>query len=127
MRVCCVNSVPVRDYKLIISFKLSPLFFTTEITNDCDFLRVYGYMYCSKSWGSSVSIVSGYGLDDWAIQVRSPAEAKGFSSNLLVQTGSGAHPASCPMGTRGPVPGDKVQPGRDADHSAPSSAKVVDE
>jgi hypothetical protein len=28
--------------------------------------------------GRSVSIVSGYGLDDRAIEVRSPAEAKGF-------------------------------------------------
>jgi hypothetical protein len=28
--------------------------------------------------GSSVSIVSDYGLDDGAIEVRSPAEAKGF-------------------------------------------------
>jgi hypothetical protein len=28
--------------------------------------------------GSSVSIVSGYGLDDQAIEVRFPAEAKGF-------------------------------------------------
>jgi hypothetical protein len=28
--------------------------------------------------GSSVSVVSGYGLDDRAIEVRSPAEAKGF-------------------------------------------------
>jgi hypothetical protein len=28
--------------------------------------------------GSSVSIVSGYGLDDRAIDVRTPAEAKGF-------------------------------------------------
>jgi hypothetical protein len=28
--------------------------------------------------GSSVSTVSGYGLDDWAIEVRSPAEATGF-------------------------------------------------
>jgi hypothetical protein len=28
--------------------------------------------------GSSVSIVYGYGLDDWAIEVRSPAEAKGL-------------------------------------------------
>jgi hypothetical protein len=28
--------------------------------------------------GSSVSIVSGYGLDDLAIEVRSPAKAKGF-------------------------------------------------
>jgi hypothetical protein len=26
--------------------------------------------------GISVSIVSGYGLDDWAIEVRSPAEAR---------------------------------------------------
>jgi hypothetical protein len=29
--------------------------------------------------GNSVSIVSGYGLDDREIEVRSPAEAKGFS------------------------------------------------
>jgi hypothetical protein len=28
--------------------------------------------------GSSVSIVSGYGLDNWAMEVRSPAEAEGF-------------------------------------------------
>jgi hypothetical protein len=28
--------------------------------------------------GSSVSIVSGYGLDDWAIEVQSPAEAEDF-------------------------------------------------
>jgi hypothetical protein len=28
--------------------------------------------------GSSVSIVSAYGMDDRAIEVRSPAEAKGF-------------------------------------------------
>jgi hypothetical protein len=31
-----------------------------------------------RSRGSSVSIVSDYGLDDQAIGVRSPAEAKGF-------------------------------------------------
>jgi hypothetical protein len=49
--------------------------------------------------GSSVSIVSGYGLNDWAIKVRSPAEAKDFTCSLCVQTGSGAHPASCTMGT----------------------------
>jgi hypothetical protein len=34
--------------------------------------------YCEP--GSSVSTVSGYGLDDRAIEVRSPAEAKGFFS-----------------------------------------------
>jgi hypothetical protein len=49
--------------------------------------------------GSSVSIVSGYGLDDRA--VRFPAEAKDFSSNLC------AHPASCTMGTGGPFPEGK--------------------
>jgi hypothetical protein len=68
-----------------------------------------------------------YGLDDWAIQVPSPAEEKGFSYSLYVQTGSGAHPASCPIGTEGPFPGGKARPGRDADHSSPSSAEVVNE
>jgi hypothetical protein len=77
--------------------------------------------------GSSVSIVSGYELDDRAIEVRSPAEAKYFSSSLCVQTGSGAHPASCKMGTGGPFPGAKALPGRNADHSPPSSVEVVNE
>jgi hypothetical protein len=40
-------------------------------------------------------------------------------------TGSGAHPASCKMGTGGPFPGGKAQPVCDADHSPPSSAEVV--
>jgi hypothetical protein len=80
-----------------------------------------------KSRGSSGSIVSGYGLDDQAIEVRSPAETTDFSSNLCVQTGSGAHPASCTMGTGGPFPGGKARPRRDADHSPPSSAEVENE
>jgi hypothetical protein len=68
--------------------------------------------------------VSGYGLDDRAFEVRSPAVAKDFSSSLCVQTGSGAHPVSCTKGTGGPFPGGKARPGRDADHSPPSSAEV---
>jgi hypothetical protein len=40
-----------------------------------------------------------------------------------VQTGFGAHPASCPMGTGGPFPGGKARPGRDANHSPPSTAE----
>jgi hypothetical protein len=71
--------------------------------------------------------VSDYGLDDRAIGVRSPARAKDFSSSLCVQTGSGAHPASCTMGTGGPFPGGKARPGRVADHSPLSSAEVVNE
>jgi hypothetical protein len=44
---------------------------------------MYTIMYILKKYqyislGSSVSIVSGYGLDDRTIEVRSPAEAKGF-------------------------------------------------
>jgi hypothetical protein len=71
--------------------------------------------------------VSDYGLDDRAIGVRSPAGAKDFSSRLCVQTGSGAHPASCTMGTGGPYSGGKARPGRDAYHSPQSSAEVVNE
>jgi hypothetical protein len=47
----------------------------------------------------TVSIVYGYGLDDRAIEVRYPAEGNYIFSNLRVQTGSGAHQASCPVGT----------------------------
>jgi hypothetical protein len=79
------------------------------------------------SRGSSVSIVSGYGLDDRAIEVRCPGEAKDFYSNLCVQAGSGAHPSSCTMGTGGPSPGGKARPGRDTDHSPLSSAEVKNE
>jgi hypothetical protein len=81
----------------------------------------------SRSRVSSVSIVSDYGLDNRAIGVRSPAGAKDFFSSLCVHTGSGAHPASCTMGTGGPFPGGKARPGRDADHSPSSSAEVVNE
>jgi hypothetical protein len=71
--------------------------------------------------------VSDYRLDDRAIGVRSPAGTKDFSCNLCVQTSSGAHPASCPVGTEGPFRGGKARPGRDADHSPTSSAEVVNE
>jgi hypothetical protein len=47
------------------------------------------------------SIATGYGLDDRMIGVRFPVGAGNFSLRLHVQTGSGAHPASYPMGTGG--------------------------
>jgi hypothetical protein len=55
----------------------------------------------------------------WTTGIRSPTEAEDFSSSLCVQTGSGAHPASCPMDTGGPFPGGKARPRRDANHSPP--------
>jgi hypothetical protein len=59
---------------------------------------------------------------DWTTGVRSPAEEMVLSSSLCVHTSSEAHPASYPMGT-----GGKARPGRDADHSLPSSAEVMNE
>jgi hypothetical protein len=70
-------------------------------------------------WGrdSSVGIATGYGLDGpW---IESLLGARFFAH---VQTGPGAHPASCTVGT-GSFLGVK-QPGRGADHPPPSSAEV---
>jgi hypothetical protein len=71
--------------------------------------------------------MSAYELDDRAIEVRSPTEARDFSSSFFVQTGSGAHAASCTMGTGGSFPGRKVRPGCDANLAPQSSAEVVNE
>jgi hypothetical protein len=51
------------------------------------------------------------------------AGAGKFSLLHRVQTGSGSHPASYAMGTRGPFPGGKAA-GREADHSPSPSAEV---
>jgi hypothetical protein len=61
----------------------------------------------------------------WMIGVGFPAGAGNFPLHHRVQTGSGAHPASYPMCTGGSFPGVKW-PGREADHSPPSSADVKD-
>jgi hypothetical protein len=52
---------------------------------------------------------------------------KDLSFSLCVQTGYGADPASCTMGTEDPFHGGKDLPVRDADHSLPSSAEVENE
>jgi hypothetical protein len=71
--------------------------------------------------------VSDYGLDDRAIGVRSPAGAKDFSCIPYVQTGSGAHPASCTMDTGVPFQGLKRGQGVTLTTHPPSSAEVVNE
>ena len=71
--------------------------------------------------GSSVGIATGYGLEGPGIESRWGAR---FSAP--VQTGPGAHPASCAMGT-GSFPRGKVRPKRAADHSPPSSVEVLQE
>jgi hypothetical protein len=76
---------------------------------------------------SSVSILSDYGLDGWAIEVRSRQRRKDFYSSLCAQSGFGTHPASCIMDNAAPILGATARPGRDADHSPPSSAEVENE
>jgi hypothetical protein len=52
-------------------------------------------------------LAAGYGLDGRMIRVRFPAGAGNLSLRHHVQTGSGAHPASYPVGTRDSLPGGK--------------------
>jgi hypothetical protein len=66
------------------------------------------YIIIIKSRDSSVGIALGYRLDGRGSRVRFPARAGNFSLHYRVQTGSGAHPASYPMGTRGSFPGGKA-------------------
>jgi hypothetical protein len=68
--------------------------------------------------------VTACGLDD---RGSIPTEADDFCSSLCIQTGSGAHTSSCTVGTGGPFLGGKSRPGRDANHSPPSSAEVENE
>jgi hypothetical protein len=49
-----------------------------------------------------------YGLDNRGSRVRIPARAGNFFLHHRVQTGSGAHPDSYPMGTRRSLPGSKA-------------------
>jgi hypothetical protein len=74
---------------------------------------------------SLVGIALGYGLDDRGSMIRFPAGAGNFSLHHRVQNGSGAQLAFYPMGTRGSFLGVKW-PGREADHSPPSSAEVIE-
>jgi hypothetical protein len=62
MNVCCYN----RCHGNVVKG------FSASWNNICK------YVCLLVSRGSSVSIVSGYGLDDRAIEVRSPAEEKGL-------------------------------------------------
>jgi hypothetical protein len=71
--------------------------------------------------GSAVGIATAIRAERTAIETRWGAR---FSTT--VQTGPGAHLASCTTVT-GSFPGGKERPGRDADHSPPSSAVVKKE
>jgi hypothetical protein len=78
------------------------------------------YENISGGPGSSVSIETDYGLDAPEIESRWRRDFPPF------QTGPGAHPASCTMGT-GFFSAGKLRRGRAADHLPPSSAEVLEE
>jgi hypothetical protein len=61
-----------------------------------------------KSCDISVVIVLGYGLDDQGSKVQFLERAANLSLHHSIQNSSGAHPASYPIGTGGPFPGDKA-------------------
>jgi hypothetical protein len=54
----------------------------------------------------SISISLGDALDDRGVRI--PVGVGNFSLRHLIQTGSGSHPASYSMGTRGSFHGDKA-------------------
>jgi hypothetical protein len=57
---------------------------------------------------SSVGIALGYRMGDRGCRIRLPAGSGNFSLNHRVHNGSGAYPASYPMGTSGSFPRGKV-------------------
>jgi hypothetical protein len=78
----------------------------------CTWTSYMGRIYVSliviyRSRGSSVSIVSDYGLDDQVMEVRSRQRQEDFSFNLCFQTGSRTHPSSCSVCTEGIFSGVK--------------------
>jgi hypothetical protein len=62
-----------------------------------------------RKWEDNIKMyMLGYGLDDRGSRVRFPEGAGNFSLHHHVQKGSGAHPASYLMGTRGSFLGGKA-------------------
>jgi hypothetical protein len=112
MRVQCTCPYFPNVFCPILLSSLTLMF----IYNQCFLCR-------TKSRDSSVAIALSYGLDDRGSMVRFSAGAGDFSLHHRVQNGSGAHPASYPMGIRVLSLGIK-RPGCEADHSPPSSAEV---
>jgi hypothetical protein len=72
----------------------------------------------SRSRVRSIVVTTSNGLDGQQMQ--------DFSLLHNVQTGSGAHPASYPMGTGATSP-ELKRSGREADHYPPSSADIKNE
>jgi len=85
-----------------------------EVSGFCD---VHGVIMCGTFFSIIFyTVATNCGLDGPG---SNPVGDRDFP---LVQTGPGAHPASCKMGT-----GGKLRPGRATDHSPPSSGAGMEE
>jgi hypothetical protein len=113
----CSEGMWTYPYGMIYeSFCLSSFF--SERDNVGCYISVFG-IWRHLSWFFQRTHISvDYGLNDRGSRVRFPVGAWNFSLHNRVQNGSGTHLASHPVGTRGSFPG------READHSRPSSAEV---
>jgi hypothetical protein len=67
--------------------------------------------------GSSVRIVSGYGLDNQAIGFDPWQKQKTFPLASVYRLALGPTQPSCTKGTMGPFPRANARPGNDADNS----------
>jgi hypothetical protein len=90
---------------LVITDLCSPL---VHSINGATILNVSKCYHYSKDNCSRDSQWYSAGLRAGWSGVRVPAGAGNFPLHHRVQTGSGAHPASYPMGNRGSIPGDKA-------------------
>jgi hypothetical protein len=81
----------------------------------------YAVFYSLQSHDSSVGIALRYGLDDRGSRVRFPAGTGNFSLHHRVQNGPTKPPTQWLPGA---LPLGLKQPGRETDHSPPSSAEV---
>ena len=89
-------------------------------------MEVWLHLFLIRALGKSSGPGSSVAIATELRARRSGIESRWGRDFPPVQTGPGAHPASCKMGT-GSFPGGKVRPGRAADHSPPSSAAVMEE
>jgi hypothetical protein len=85
-----------------------------------DVFKIQGFTECTCRPGSSVSIVTDYGLDGPGIESRWVEIFRICPDRLW------GPPSLSYIGCR-VFPGGKVRPGRDVDHSPPSSAEVLEE
>jgi hypothetical protein len=96
----------------------------TKISSVKYYLQLVSFKCSRLSSDSSVGTATGYGQDDRGSRVRFPAQAGNCSLHHRVQTGSGAHPASYPIGTGGDLCLEVKRAECEADHSPPSNAEV---